>query len=61
MFKVKAKQLKQRYGFDGLYHYTVFNLKCIFTSGYLKCRNECEYNYISFVDGDREVYYIILL
>lgn len=52
MFKVKAKQLKQRYGFDGLYHYTDFsNLKSIFNSGYLKSRNECEYNYISFVDG----------
>ena len=32
MFKVKAKQLKQRYGFDGLYHYTDFsNLKVYLT------------------------------
>lgn len=51
-FEIILTQLKQKYGFDGLYHVTDFsNLKDIFNSGYLKSRNECEYNDISFMDG----------
>lgn len=52
LFEAKVKVLKEKYGFDGLYHYTDFsNLRSIFKSGYLKSRNECEYTNMSFFDS----------
>ncbi len=51
-FEIIVKQLKEKYGFDGLYHVTDFsNLQNIFNSEYLRSRNECEYNNISFMDS----------
>lgn len=52
LFKVALEQLKEKYGFNGLYHFTDFsNLALIFKDGYLRSRNECKYNGISFIDG----------
>lgn len=52
MFKIMVNHLKNKYGFDGLYHFTDFsNLKSIFKSGYLMSRNECEQTNIQFTDS----------
>lgn len=50
--KEYAKQLKDKYNFKGLLHFTDFsNLEDILKGGYLRSRSECERRGIKFKDG----------
>lgn len=50
--KAFTEQIKNRYGFRGLLHFTDFsNLHKIFNEGYLYSRGECDNKQIKFKDG----------
>lgn len=53
--KVVINQLKDKYDFKGLYHFTDFkNLKSIIEIGCLKSRDECQNSEIDFLDAANE-------